>query len=204
LPWGRGQIMNVSSLFGDPTEIEKDLFFLECVRLMRVEFSERVCDRSKSKAEQTLATLRLEATYQMSEFYYLLQAMNIKSAEQIETLTNIHNDDIIKMTKNPARMARMGLSSDRLLNAIFTADTLPRLVESWREKPGAIDQSNLARFLAANMSTETCRKVVVACQAAGFLTRERTHYGTVMISSPGVLEEIFGQCVRDARNRLAK
>jgi hypothetical protein len=203
LPRGRGQIMNASSLFGDPTEIEKDLFFLECVRLMRVEFSERVCARSKSQAEQTLATLRLEATYQMSEFYYLLQALAIKSAEQIQNLTNIHNDDIIKLTKDQTRMARMGLSSDRLLNAIFTADTLPRLVESWRERPGAIDQSNLARFLAATMSTETCRKVVVACQAADFLTRERTHYGTVMISSLGVLEDIFGQCVRDARKRLA-
>jgi len=196
--------MNASSLFGDPAEVEKDLFLLECVRLMRVEFSERVCARSKSQAEQTLATLRLEATYQMSEFYYLLQAMSINSAEQIETLTNIHNDDIIKLTKDTARMARLGLSSDRLLNAMFTADTLPRLVESWREHPGAIDQSNLARFLAQNMSTETCRKVVVACQAAGFLGRERTHYGTVMISSLGLLEEIFGQCVRDARKRLAK
>ena len=204
MPRGRGQIMNDASLFGDRSALEKDLFLLECVRLMRVEFSERVCARSKSQAETTLATLRLEATYQMAEFYYLLRALDIKTAEQIENLTNIHNDDIIKLTKDTARMARMGLSNDRLLNAIFTSDTLPRLVESLREQPGAIDQSNLARFLAESMSTETCRKVVVASQSAGFLARERTHYGTVMISSLGVLEEIFGQCVRDARKRLAK
>src|ERR1700730_206147 len=139
--------MNGSSLFGDPAEIEKDLFFLECVRLMRVEFSERVCARSKSQAETTLATLRLEATYQMAEFYYLLRALDIKTAEQIENLTNIHNDDIIKLTKDTAGRARMGKSNARLLNAIFPSDTLQRRVESGREQRGAIDQPNLARFL---------------------------------------------------------
>jgi len=40
-------------------------------------------------------------------------------------------------------------------------------------------QSNLARFLAALMSTETCRKIVVACAQAGFLLRERNPYGTI-------------------------
>jgi hypothetical protein len=198
------RIMVASNPLGDPDEIEKDLFFLECVRWMRVRFGERVCERSRSQDPRTLDALRLEATYQMAEFYYLLGARDLRSPEQIEVLTNVHNDYIIEVTKDVQKMARLGLSSERLLDAMFTADTLPRLLQNWREKPGAIDQSNLGRFLAPVMSTETCRKIVVACQAAGFFTRERSHYGTVVISSLGVLEDVFGQCLRDARHRLAR
>ena len=46
--------MIASNLFGDPDEIEKDLFFLECVRWMRVQFGARVCELSRSQDERTL------------------------------------------------------------------------------------------------------------------------------------------------------
>lgn len=196
--------MIASNLFGDADEVDKDLLFLECVSWMRVKFGERICERSRSQHERTLGVLRLEATYQMAEFLYLLAARGIRSSEQIEVLANVHNDYIIAVTKDRRKMQRLGLSSERLLDAMFTADTLPRLVQNWRENPGAIDQSNLARFLAAVMSTETCRKIVVACQAAGFVSRDKTPYGTVVISSLGILEEIFSQCLREARHKLAR
>ena len=51
---------------------------------------------------------------------------------------------------------------ERALESMFTADTMPRLLQHWRESAGAIDQSNLARLLMGVMSTETCRKVVLA------------------------------------------
>ncbi|HEY1245709.1 MAG TPA: hypothetical protein VGF29_12865, partial [Hyphomicrobiaceae bacterium] len=95
------------------------------------------------------------------------------------------------------------LKEERLLGAIFTADTLPRLIQNWRERPGAFDQSNLARLLTVVMSAETCRKVVVACADAGLLRRERTSYGTIIIVSTGVLEETLAGCVRAARQRIA-
>jgi hypothetical protein len=196
--------MTAANVFGDPGEIERDFFFLECVRWMRAQFASLVCNRSRSQEQQTLDALRLEAAYDMAEFYYLLAARGITAPEQIEALANGHNDYIIELTKDPQKMARMGLNSERLLDAMFTADTLPRLLQNWREKPGAVDQSNLARFLAIQMSTETCRKIVVASNAAGFFTRERTPFGTVVITSHGVLEGIFGQCLRDARLKLAK
>ena len=40
------------------------------------------------------------------------------------------------------------------------------------------------------MSTETCRKIVIACADAGFLRRTRTSYGTILVSSNGKLEQI--------------
>jgi hypothetical protein len=191
-----------SDLFENADELERDLTFLECSRWMRKEFTDRICQASASQAEQVLVTLRLEATYQLAEFYYLLAGQGLRTAEQIETLTNLHNSYIVELTKDNKKMSRLGLASERLIDAMFTIDTLPRLLQNWREKPGAIDQSNLARFLVTVMSTETCRKVVVAAGTAGFLTREKTPYGTMLIASCGVLEGILGECVRDARRRL--
>ena len=66
------------------------------------------------------------------------------------------------------------------------------------------DQVPLARFLATVMSAETCRKVVVACGVAGFLAREKSPYGTMLISSRGSLERILGECIRDARKRAER
>src|SRR5262245_63191048 len=100
-------------------------------------------------------------------------------------------------------MRRLGLKEERLLSAIFTADTLPRLLQNWRERPGAFDQSNLARLLAVVMSAETCRTVVVACADVGLLLRERTSYGTMIIVSTGALEDILASWLREARQRIA-
>jgi hypothetical protein len=186
----------------DGAELDKDLLFLECLRWIRKEFTERACEESAARDDQTLATLRLEATYQLAEFLYLIAVRGLTSVEHIEKLTDLHNAYIIGLTKDPAKMARLGLTSDRLLDAMFTSDTLPRLLQNWRDKPGAIDQSNLARFLAIVMSAETCRKVVVACGAAGFLAREKSAYGTMLISTRGGLERILGRSIRDARTRM--
>jgi hypothetical protein len=188
--------------FGDSAGIERDVFFLETQRWMRRVFAERICSASSRRDDKTLSALRLEATYQLAEFLYLLEAQGIKAEDQLHRLTQLHNDYIVALTKDEEKMSRLGLARDRALDAIFTADTLPRLLQNWRERPGTFDQSNLARFLAIVMSAETCRKVVVACAGAGFLTRERTAYGTVLIFSSGEIERLFAACVREARHRF--
>src|SRR5262249_45225266 len=124
--------------------------------------------------------------------------------EHIRTLAELHNQYIVELTKDAGKAARMGLTQDRLLDAIFTADTVPRLVHHWIERPGTLDQSNLARFLASLMSTETCRKVVVALGQAGFLVREKSPYGTILVRSVGALERLFAQHLRDLRRRIER
>lgn len=114
----------------------------------------------------------------------------------------MHNQYIVDVTKDSVKLARLGLTRDRLLDAIFTADTLPRLLHHWAERPGTLDQSNLARFLVTLMSTETCRKVVVACAAAGFLERERSPYGAMLVRSVGTLERLFAGGLRELRCRI--
>ena len=183
-------------------ELERDLELLESLRWFDKVLIDRLCEASATKEEEILSTLRIEATRQLSEFFYVLNARVIHTEAQIAVLAEIHNDYIVALSKDAAKMQRLGLRADRLLQAMFTADTLPRLLQNWRDKPGSIDQSNLARFLVTVMSTETCRKVVVACEKAGFIAREKTAYGTVLISSTGSLEKIFGQSLREFRQNV--
>jgi hypothetical protein len=176
--------------------LEADLVLLESLMWFKKEFFDRVCSKSQSEDERVLATLRLDATYRLAEFLYLLRAGRIETADQIQLRADLHNDYIEDLLKDGPKMARLGLTRKRLLNNMFTAaDAMPRLVQHWREHPGAIDQSNLARFLFEDMSRETCRKVVVACAKAGYLNRKGTPYGTTLISSNGSLERTFGACL---------
>lgn len=194
--------MSDQDLFADKARLMSDLDMLEILRWYRMIFAERIVAASRSQAEDVLVTLRLEATYQLAEFYYVLKARRLRTEAQIRALVELHNDYITELTRDRAKMRRLGLKEERLLSAIFTADTFPRLVQNWRER-GAFDQSNLARLLAVVMSAETCRRVVVACASAGMLVREPTSYGTILIASTGVLEETLGGCLREARQRIA-
>jgi hypothetical protein len=181
---------------------DAELALLERLRVARKEFLDRICQASVSKDARVTTSLRLEATYQLAEFYFLLRARGIETEQDIQRLAELHNQYIVDIMKDAQKMSRMGLSRERALEAMFTADTMPRLLQNWRENKGTIDQSNLARLLMSVMSTETCRKVVVACADAGFLQRTRTSYGTVLVHSGGILEDIFGGCIRDLRTQI--
>jgi len=185
-------------------EIETDLALLESLQWSKKEFFDRICQESKSQDEKVLSVLRLEPAYQFAEFYYLLRARRIETEDDIQRLADIHNKYIVDLTKDPKKMARLGLNSERLLDAMFAADTMRRLAQIWRDHPGTLDQSNLGRLLVLVMSTETCRKVAVACAKAGFLQREESPYGMMLVCSNGVLEQVFGGCIRDLRHRIHK
>jgi hypothetical protein len=180
-------------------ELEADLYLLERMRYSRAQLNETICTASLSQASNVIQTLRLESSYHLCEFFFLLKANGFYETDDIQMLADMHNRYLADTLKDPVRMQRMNVSSDRLLQAIFTGDTMPRLLEVWRHNRGSLDQSNLARFLVTIMSTETCRKLVVAFTSAGFLERSRTAHGTVVIRSNGAIEDIFGASIRQLR-----
>jgi hypothetical protein len=183
---------------------DNELALLESLRWSRKEFVDRICEASRSEKDSVLETLRLEATYQLAEFFFLLRAQGIDTVLDIERLAELHNQYVVDLMKDQEKMRRLKLSSERALDAMFTSDTLPRLLQNWQDSKGAIDQSNLARLLMGVMSTETCRKVVVACTEAGFLERKRTAYGTMLVHTTGRLEDIFGQILRELHARIRR
>jgi hypothetical protein len=180
-------------------ELEADLYLLERMRYSRAQLNETICTASLTQASNVIQTLRLESSYHLCEFFFLLKANGFYETDDIQMLADMHNRYLADTLKDPVRMQRMNVSSDRLLQAIFTGDTMPRLLEVWRHNRGSLDQSNLARFLVTIMSTETCRKLVVAFTSAGFLERSRTAHGTVVIRSNGAIEDIFGASIRQLR-----
>lgn len=191
------------SVFADRLALQADLALHEHLLWSRAELPNRLIEMSLDPDEGLAETFRLDAMYQFCEFFYLLKARGIESVESIARLAEIHNLHLDALTRDAEKMRRLGLRKERLLDAIFTADTLPRLLDSWREHPGRLDQSNLARLLVTVMSSETCRKLVVASAEAGFLHRSRSPWGTVLVTSSGLIEEAFGRLMRDLRLRIA-
>lgn len=186
------------------SDAASDIAFLERIRWFRMSLIERICTSSTSQSDKVLVHLRQEPTSQMAEFFYLLDCQQIRTVGQLQRLAELHNAYVVAVTKDKSKMRRLGLTSDRLLDAMFTSDTMPRLLQNWQEEPGAIDQSNLARFLGVVMSPETCRKTVVACAEAGFLVRRKSPYGTFIVKSAGDLERVFGSTLREASSRNSK
>lgn len=188
----------------NPDELALDRSLLESIRQARLSFGETVSAASGCAEPKHLVQLRSEPAYQMAEFLYSLRVYGIEAVEDLDRFVGLHNDYVVSLTRDAAKLRRLGLTEERALASMFTADTRPRLLQNWKERPGAIDQSNLARFLVAVMSTETCRKILIDFELAGFIKRERSPYGTVVVWSTGTVERIFGEMLRDLRRDLMR
>jgi hypothetical protein len=186
------------------SEIEKDFSALDCVHRARFNFALRICEASISDDEDNvLSYLRLDKMFEFAEFFFTLKAMGLRDNGDIAVLADLHNVRIDKLLRDPGALARRGLRKDRLLDAIFTSDVRPRLDMIWNEQPGAIDQSNLARLLVTQMSSETTRSLAVASEKAGLLSRRRHPTGATVVLSTGVMEDVLEACLRDMRLAIA-
>ena len=142
--------------------------------------------------------------YQLAEFFFLLYGFGIKSEAELNGLLDRHNRYVSQLLDEPDRMQRMGLTKERLLAAMFDGETKPRVLRSWADEPGTLDQSSIGRLLVAVMSDETARKTLVACGAAGFLQRRNSVFRLVLIKSTGVMETVYGACLRTVRKQITK
>lgn len=165
----------------------------------RFNFERLICAASRSQDEAVLESLRLEKMFEFAQFFFTIDALGLKGPNDAGLLADLHNDQLEKLLKDKIALRRRGLTADRVLKAIFTSDTKPRLEQIWRENPGALDQSNLARFLVAQMSSETTRKLVEASAAAGFVNRNQHVFGATVVSSTGVMEKALIQSMREMR-----
>lgn len=134
--------MIANDIFSDEEAIEADLALQECLLWSRAELFDRLTAASSSQVQVTAETLRLDAMSPFVEFFYLIRARRIETTDQITRLAEIHNEHIDLLCRDASKMKQLGLRKDRLLDAIFTSDTLPRLTETWKLHPGRIDQSN--------------------------------------------------------------
>jgi hypothetical protein len=185
-------------------EYEKDFAALDMMSKARLNFERRICAVSLSQDEEVLETLRLEKMFEFAQFFFTIAVMGLTGPDDAGLLADLHNDQLDKLLKDKAALRRRGLREDRVLKAIFTSDTKPRLEQIWRESPGSLDQSNLARFLVTQMSSETTRKIAEACGEAGFVRRSQHVFGATVVSSTGVMERALGESLREMRLSIGK
>ena len=102
-------------------ELEADLYLLERMRYSRAQLNETICTASLSQASNVIQTLRLESSYHLCEFFFLLKANGFYETDDIQMLADMHNRYLADILKDPVRMQRMNVSSDRLLQAINMA-----------------------------------------------------------------------------------
>ena len=182
----------------DP-DLDADLLFLERLRRMRADFHAALTEASASSDPDVLAVLRQDPFYQLTEFLYALRAHEIDTVDGVRRLAEMHNEHLLSLRGEPARLRHFGLTPQRLDEALFTGDNMSKLLANFDRHDHAFDQSDLARFLVTVMSAETCRKLAMAGDAAGFFIRQRSPYGNQLVRSKGVVEDIMGQVLREAR-----
>jgi len=186
----------------DDVQTARDIAALQAYRQYRIDFISGVVGAAEVKTADVTGVLRTDPTFQLAEFYYLLAGFGIRSTEHFNQLIERHNSYISELLDDKAKMERMGLSQERLLNSIFDGETRPRVLKIWSDEPGVVDQTSLGRLLVAVMSDETTRKTIVACAKAGFLTRQNSVYRVTLVKSTGILERIYGECLRRVRRRI--
>ena len=185
-------------------DIAADLAFMETLRQMKARFQTEVLRASGSDDPTVILSLRQESFFQMAEFLFAIRTYGLDSPEKIERFAKLHNDHLFAIKGDRERMRRYGLSPDRIDAAVFTPENQLKLLANFAAVPPAIDQSDLARFLVTVMSTETCRKLVLATEKAGFLVRVRSPFGAMLVTSNGELEEIYGLVLREARHAATR
>lgn len=188
----------------DALELGKDIHALQAYRQARVGFSLRLVAASADLSEPVADALRSDASYQIAEFFFLLSGFGIQSRDEFDGVLERHNTYLSNLLHDQDKMLRLGLTKERVLAAIFDGETRPRVLRIWEEAPGTIDQSSLGRLLVSVMSDETARKVTVAWDKAGFVTREKSVYRLMLVRSRGIVEKIYGDCLREMRKAIEK
>lgn len=184
-------------------EIAADLAFVDTLRRMRVQFQSETVTASASAEPEVVLALRQETFFQFAEFFYAIRAHGIDSADKLERLAHLHNDHLVGISQDRDRMRRYGLTPERLESAVFTGENLRKLLANFAAPSPCIDQSDLARLLVTVMSSETCRKLVLTAERAGFVERLRSASGAALVVSRGTMERIYGKIIREARRDAA-
>ena len=185
-------------------ELALDLTFIETLRRMKARFQSGLLAASASADPGVTLSLRQESCFQLAEFLFALKSYGIGDAETLRRFAELHNQHLLDIRNDRERMLRYGLTPERLDAALFTGDNMSKLLANFSAPQPTIDQSDLARFLVTVMSTETCRKLLLASEQAGFVERIRSPFGAVLITSRGIMEEVYGKTIRETRLEAAQ
>lgn len=186
-------------------ELEADIALFEEMFAAKSAFFDAVVEGCVAESDVRPSDLRQETVYAIAHFFYLLKVFGVDGPEGLRNFALAHNQNMAELRADEEERTRLGIQPQRLDGAFFnTDDNLERLKLNCGPKGVRLSQSDLARFLVEFMSAETCRNTVAVLNKAGYLKRSKSALGAVLISSTGVLEELFAGYIRSFRLALNK
>ena len=180
-----------------------DIRTCEALHRAKMDFQNALVESAAQQERHFVKHLRMEPVYQIAEFFFLVQTCRLDSDKKIRRYAELHNEYLQAMLADRPKMHRLCLNPTRVRKGMFSPDNVAKLVENYRAGTGAIDQSDLSRFLIHMMSPETCRKTTLVLAEAGYLERWRSPYQSVLVRSTGALELNFTRSLRSVRSALA-
>ncbi len=190
---------------GASDEVGADLAFMETLRRTKARFPVGgACRLPVRRPERDAEPPQAESFFQLAEFFFALQTYGIDSEEKLDRFADLHNTYLLDIRKDPDRMRRYGLTPDRIDSALFTG----RICASCWPISARAARRSISRtwreFLVTVMSTETCRKLVLAAEKAGFLDRARSPFGAVLSIHQGHNREDIRNSVEGGETRCFK
>ncbi len=141
---------------------------------------------------QATARVRGDDAYHVAEFFFVARELDLMHRDRLPRLIDRHNADMRALLGDEARMSIMGLSEDRVREAIFSEPQRGKILEGQGrddEERLRLDQSDIAKLLSPLMATETCRQILLALTEGKLLTRRGS--GRFFVASSGILEDYF-------------
>lgn len=175
----------------------RELTCLVALREARASFFHDVIAHARSHAEKhgtsitqdDVDLLRSENAYQVAEFYFLIEELNLSNRTKTKSFLRRHNADMQALLEDRPKREMMGLLRQRVEEAIFSEIQIEKVSENIIDGKLRLDQSDLGRLLSTIMSPETCRKVVVSMAKGGLINR--INIGQVLVISNGNIERCF-------------
>ncbi|WP_157234872.1 hypothetical protein [Methylosinus sp. LW4] len=161
-------------------------------------FRNKIVDKFCINASD-MADVSIESLYKLAIFYLRLFAATKDEHFSIESFAESHNSRVSDLLSN--KIYFHTARREALLRSIFTSDVMPRLAFTWNQYSYSIDQSNIARFMATELSTETVRKVIIFGERYGMFVRSNA-LGVVIVKSTGVLEQVVLDTISETMRSL--
>jgi len=184
-------------------ELEADIRLFEEMFAAKARFFDQIVVNRVSEGSLEIRDLRQENVYEIAEFFYLLKVFGIDSPAKLRKFAESHTRNIEELLGDKAQMAKLGVLPQRLRGARFeTVEKLDRLVANCGNGAIHLSQSDLARFLVEYMSFESCRTSVKILSRVGYFKLSKSPFGAILVTSTGMLEDIYGAYIRSFRQGI--
>lgn len=179
-----------------------DVDVVIAMRTARQVFSDGILREAGTDRRDHRQRLKSDSVFQIAEFFFLLESHGIRTDMQVREFARLHNEYLAEIITSPEKLERLERTRSQVDGASFSEIGIDKLVENFLRKPPSFDQSDLCRFLVTQQSFENCRRSLKVLRDVGLLDETRIAYGSIVLHSGGVLEQVYRNHVDSLRGRL--